>query len=152
MDNQNSTAPIEKMELTRKQDQELKIFFMIGRRPLPVPEERIVAILAYILEDALEKAKHDYPGFGLFYNGQSMTVKELLEKIHSQGTVISPPTHSSVSKELRIEEKKSEPPEKIGFDQFKNGLMLVVDDYLQGEDKETLKRIISGLKYEPIKR
>jgi hypothetical protein len=127
--------PTEKFEIKRTEEQDLKIFFMMGRK---LSEERIIATIAYKLEDAFIKAKKDYPGFSLIYNGQNVTVRELLEKLQLEES-ISPPVDN------RVEEEPL-PPEKIKFEQFRQGLMLVVDEYTKGKDKEELKKIIGRLK------
>ena len=137
------TQPIvEKLKLTREESQELRIFFMIGKRPLRnmIVEEKVVAILAYQLEDAFSKAKKENPGFGLLYHGQNTTVRELLSQLQTD-SVVSLPTHSE---EGRVE--KPDPPEKISLEQFRTGLMLVADEYVTDpNDQKELKRIISEL-------
>ena len=125
-----------------EESQELRIFFMIGRKLLPKPEEKVVAILAYQLEDAFENAKKDNLGFGLLYNGQNMTIRELLAKLQTD-SVVSPPVHQE---EKRMEKPHS--PERISFEQFRTGLMLVIDKFITDpKDQKELKRIIGRLRY-----
>jgi len=130
----------EKLELKRTKEQDLRLFFMIGRKLSPMPEEKIIAILSFQLEDAFIKAKTTYLGFNLIYNGQNILMRELLEKLQVEGSV-SPPT----SREERVEEEPLS-PERINFEQFKNCLLLAVDEFTKPEDKETLKNIIKELK------
>ena len=133
-----------KLELPRTEEQDLRMFFIIGKRVVPPPiEERVIAPLGYKLEEALGKAKIKYPGFNLFYNGQNMTVRELLEQLRTNGS-ISPSTEQG---EAREEEPL--PPEKLRFEQFRNCLLLVVNEYVPEKDRDTLKDIIKQLKNEP---
>jgi len=149
-----------KLELTREEHQELRIYFFIGRKqvieigmgifPIPKPtqvEERVIFALAYKLEEAFEKAKLKEPGFALTFNGQSMTVRELLSQLQIDG-VVSPPTGKEPP---RVEEPI--PPAQLNFQQFKAGLLFAANEekiiYQNPEDRETLKRIIETLKYEP---
>ena len=129
--------PQEKLELKRTEEQDLRLFFLIGRKLSLIPEERIIVILAFKLEDAFVRAKTTYPGFGLTYNGQNILMKELLEKLQTEGNV-SPPTAQKVWEEPL-------PPEKLKFEEFRNCLLLVADEYTMEKDKETLKEIIERL-------
>jgi len=137
------TQPQEKLELKRTEEQDLRLFFLIGRKLSSIPEERIIVILAFKLEDAFVRAKTTYPGFGLTYNGQNILMKELLEKLQTEGNV-SPPTAQKV-------EEESLPPEVLSFERFRYGLILAAEEYASENDRETLKNIIKQLKNEPKK-
>ena len=135
--------PQEKLELKRTEEQDLRLFFIMGKKQLPIPEERIIVILAFQLEDAFLRAKTTYPGLGLTYNGQNILMKELLEKLQTEGSV-SPPTAQ------RVEEEPL-PPEKLRFEEFRNCLLLAADSYAKIKDREMLKDIIKRLN-EPEKK
>jgi len=145
-----------KLELTREEHQELRIYFFIGRKNIielsvfPMPpqkEEKIIFALAYKLEEAFEKAKLKEQGFALTFNGQSMTVRELLSQLQIN-EVVSPPTSEEPAK---IEEPI--PPAQLNFEEFRAGLLFTANEdeivYKNPEDRETLKRIIETLKYAP---
>ena len=128
----------DKLELTRDDRQDLTLYFFIAKRP---NEERVVAILAFQLEDAFQGAKQEAMGFILVFTGQKVPMKELLFRLQIDRT-ISPP--------ISPEKVKAEQPlsaEKINFESFKNGLLLVVDDYVEFKDKEVLKGILGRLQY-----
>lgn len=135
----------QKLELTRQEAQDLRIFFMIGKKVVPILEERVMFSLAFKLEEAFEKIKLESPGYLLLYTGQNMTVKELLEGLQFN-KVVSPPTN----KEESIREEPL-PPEQLNFEQFRNCLLLVAEEYVKPEDQERLKEIIKELKYKEKK-
>lgn len=122
--------PNKKMVLNRVQDQELKLFFFIGKPTSPLAGEIVAPILGYILEDAFILAKRDYPGYLLHYTSQNMPVKDILGMVHQE---LSPPST------LTTTSKKT-------FEQFRSELILVSEKFVDGQDQETLKRIIKGLK------
>ncbi len=148
-----TTTPIEKLQLTREEHQELRIYFFIGERkvmdtggflPIPMPssiERKCMYAIAYKLEEAFEITKKLDPGWSCFYTGQNTTVREFLEHLQIDQFVSPPKTE-----EPKLEE--ADPPKKISFEQFRLNLLLVADDYVKPEDRETLKRIISELQWD----
>ncbi len=127
-----------KLELTRNGKQDLMLYFFVAKK---INDERVVAILAYQLEDALQRAKQEAVGFTLFYNGQKTSMRELLLRLQTGGVIFP----ASDLQEIRQEQ--SLPAEKISFENFKSCLLMALDDYVIIEDKDKLKEIIGRLKY-----
>ena len=141
------TEASKKMELTRKQEQELKLYLFIGKMAVPSKvkgstqvAEKVIAILGYTLEEALRRGNLSNPGFSVLITGQSIPAKELLAKINSHNAVIAPIRTMLGSKPKKVKAKK------VSFKQFKCNLMLAADSFAKGEDKKVLKKIISNLK------
>lgn len=131
-------AQAKKFKLEKKTKEELKIYFMIARpQSIKIPNEAVLGILAYNLEDALLKAQGLIPEFNIVFHGQIATVKELLNKIYLEQNVIVPP------KKKLIEIKPE--PEKLSREQFKAGLMLALEEFTKGRNKKELKKIIEKL-------
>lgn len=138
MDTQPIPTPTEKLDLKREETKDLRIYFFIARTPeIKVEQEKCVAVLAYDLENALIRASQEAKGLGIVFHGQSSTVKELIEKIYLEG-VISPPTTEVIEPVIK---------EKLSLEQFKSGLLMILEEYVKDEkEKVELKTIIEKLK------
>jgi hypothetical protein len=130
----------EKLELSRIQPQDLRIYFMIARPiKLEIANEKVIAILAYDIDSAVMKARMMAQGLEIVYYGQSLPIKELIDKIYLDNVLIPPPTE---------EAKVLESPDikKLNKEQFKAGLLLVLNDLVKvEEDRIKLKEIIEKL-------
>ena len=130
--------PNKKLNLKVDEVLELKVWFMIARQPkIEIQNEKVIAVLAYRLEDALAKAKEEAKELTLVFHGQAIPVRELIEKIYLEGVVSPPPVEPSTIKEV--------PKEKMSQETFKASLLLVLNEFCPPEDKENLKKIIEKI-------
>ena len=138
MEDKPTTQPDKKLNLKIDEVLELKIYFMIARQQdIKIPNEKVVASLAYNLEGALEKAREEAKGLNLAYHGQNIPVKDLIEKIYLEG-VISPITTEPSSEITKPDMTKQ---------QFLFNLLLVADTFVADkEEKDELKRLLSKIK------
>ena len=122
-----------KLKLEKEQPEPLKIYFMIVRQSkIDVPNEAVLAVLSYTLEDALRKARQQAQKFNVIYHGQNIEVNEMLKKLQLEG-LIAPP----------VKGVKTAKP-KSTKQQFLWNLQMIMEDYVKSKkDKETLKKIIS---------
>lgn len=132
----------EKLELSRTEPSDLKIYFMISRPiKLELTNEKVIAILAYDIESALVKAKVIAQGLEVVYYGQALPVRELINKLYLDNVIVPPPAEPSKT----IEPEKE--IEKLSIQQFKAGLLMVLNDFLKVEtDRKKLKEIIKKIK------
>lgn len=137
--------------LTRKEDQELRIYFFIGQRG---QDKRVFYITGFKLEDAfrtLENVKKEYT---LIFTNQSPTVRRFMRELEIESLV-----HQEMITPRPLEIKENEPKEsspiEMNFEKFRSGLLFCANEkditYQGSTDQETLKKIISGLKYESPK-
>jgi len=66
-------------------------FFIVRSGVYRIPNEAVLAVLAYDLETALARAKNDAGALDITYRGQNISIYRLIEKLHLD-TVVSPPT------------------------------------------------------------
>jgi len=133
--------PKEKLALTQEQVADLRIFFMIAR-PLniQITNEKVIAILAYSFDTAINKARTEAQGLDIVYYGQTLPVKELISKLYLDNVIILPPS-SEIPKVIQPEDIK-----KINKEAFKAGLLLVLSDYVEVDaDRDKLKEIIDKI-------
>lgn len=149
--------------LTRKEDQELRIYFFIGQKNVmqvtpftpPKIEQRIIYVTGFKLEEVFEVAKKKASGFNLLFTAQSPTIREFLRELELESLA-----HEALAKTKEIPVEKKEPaeielaPVQMNFEQFKAGLLYCANEadiiYQNPKDKETLKQIISGLNHKEI--
>jgi len=154
--------------LKRKEDQELRIYFFVADRPQIQAqiERKIIYVTGFKLEDAFELSKRKGEGFNLMYTAQNPTVREFLHELEleslayeallNKGKGPGPmpiPDDDEILKEKPLSEEKPLSPVQINFERFRSGLLLFANEeavvFEDPEDREKLKKIISGLKYEP---
>lgn len=131
-----------KLKLKREvhEEEKLKIFFMFVKNDNTVPiGEQIAAIIAYRPQEAVSKAMQDYPGRNIFYQGQSVIVEDFIKQVYLLDKI-----------EMNIENQPLGiiPPidtKRLSKEQFKSGLLLVLDNFTKEEDKEALKSIIEKI-------
>jgi len=136
-------SPENKFELTINEPQELKIYFFIGRKVLDMNhfEEKIISMVAYNLETALEQGRKDYEGYVVTYNGQNTTVKSFLTKLNVDFGMFNAEPAPSMKFEF-----PPLTPQEVSFEQFRCNLLFVADRYVSEKDREALKQIIKNLK------
>jgi hypothetical protein len=156
--------------LTRKEDQELRIYFFIGKRNvfdvnMPMSpaqaDQTIIYVWEFKLEDAFEKAKIEaQPGnYNLTFTGQKPTVREFLHKLELESVALQIVSEPKPPQEIKIAKEEIPPaplpamtPRQMSFEQFRAGLLFFANEsgviYQQEDDREVLQKIISGLKYE----
>jgi hypothetical protein len=136
----------EKLELSRTQPQDLRIYFMIARPiKLEIANEKVIAILAYDIDSAVNKAKTMAQGLEIIYYGQTLPVKELIDKIYLDSVIIPPPALEA-PKTIQSEEAKPPDVKRLNREQFKWGLLLVLNEFVKvAEDKQKLKEIIEKI-------
>ena len=124
------------LPLSEVSKKDLKLFYFISRpMPLEVKNEGVVTSVGFDLETAIAKALQKGPsGYSIKFVG-SQLVKDIVDIV-------------SLS-EKKVDQNPPSPQEKvkkINFVQFKNNLLLVVDDFVEKkEDQIVLKRIIKEL-------
>jgi len=170
---EDTTKATPNLLLKRQEDQELRIYFFIGERivspfaPL-MPQARkaqaqkqIFYVVAFKLEEAFETAKIKGQGFNLFYTAQNPTVREFLHELELESLAYQAlqerPVKPKVEEKKPEEIKKVEPAEikltlaSLDFEKFRAGLLFCANEadiiYQNPEDREILKKIISGLGY-----
>lgn len=130
-----------KLPVVDKQDRDLRLYFLVYRPiQLSVPNEGMAAILSYDLDKAIERAKQIVPlNYFMVCLGYK-TVKELLEVIQIEGSLI-----------IKSGEKQELPSiEKISIEQFRNGLMLVANEYCEPKDREILLDILKRVSLQKV--
>ena len=139
MPDKPTPQPKDKLELKREQSQDLRIYFMIARQPeIKIENEKVIAVIAYTLEDSLIKAREEAKTLNIIFHGQSMTVSSLIEKLYLDN-IVSPQPDG---------EEKIEPVnlEKLSKEQFLAGLSMVLEEFTEEKDKEVLRDIIKKIK------
>ena len=124
-----------KLSLTKLTD--LKLFFFIVRQvQIETPNEGVISVLAYNLENAIPSAKAKTPkGYQLKFTG-NQPVKGILDAVESISKSVP-----GLKPEKSLQEIK-----KISVEQFKNNILLVADDFIKKDkDKIILKRIVKNL-------
>ena len=158
--------------LKRQEDQELRIYFFIGDRPQmnmmmppgtrPQADRRVIYVAGFKLEEAFETAKMKGNGFNLLYTAQNPTVREFLHELELESLAIQAlKERPKVKVEDPLPQPAKEPvkvelsPKQFSFEKFRSGLLFCANEkdiiYESPEDQEVLKKIISGLSYEPSK-
>jgi len=134
------TPQAEKFKLTQDHPSDLRIYFMIARPiHLQIANEKVVAILAYNIDTALNRAKTEAPGLEIVYYGQTTTVKELIDKLYLD-TPILPPASKEIKTVQPLEIKK------LNKEKFKAGLLFVLEEFVKVEgDRKKLKEIIEKI-------
>ena len=133
-----------KYEIKKTFNEALKIYFLIVRPAIipPIMNERAIGVVAYKVEDAVEKAREDYatPGMTAISHNDYISVEDMLKKINVEGiTIVSAPQSP---RDVKPEKKPT-----IGLEGLKAGLLLAMEEYVKNkEDQEHLKRIVSNLK------
>jgi len=127
-----------KLPIVDQQERELRLYFMVSRPiQLSIPNEGIAAILSYDLDEAAKKVRKIIPiNYFVSYLGYK-TVNDLLKDIQLEGTVVVEPEGN---KEVLAKEK-------ISAEQFRNGLMLVANDYCSEEDKNIIISILEKVEF-----
>ncbi len=148
--------------LERQENQELRIYFFIGSKPVvfpPVkqdgPNNRVVYVIGFKLEEAFKTAQIKGLGFSLVFTGQSPTVREFLREMELESLVYEALKNKkplqTTEKPIQIQTKIEVTPAQMNFENFRSGLLLFANEkgviYKNPEDQEILKRIISGLSY-----
>lgn len=136
----------QQLKIEKDIKEKLKLYLLIlrDRQFSPFPGERLKGILAYRAEDALQEVKEKYskPNLGFFYTGDYILPEELLRRIETKGIVISVPKEKPT-----IEPKPILPPQTLGVEGLKAGLLMAADNYLDEEqDRIDLKRLINKIK------
>lgn len=164
------TATKPNILMKRQEDQELRIYFFIGNKPVMVnlqssqptqPETKVFYVVAFKLEEAFDLVKVKGEGFNMVYTAQNPTVREFLHELELESLAFEL-LEKEKPKTLEVEEKepaKKEPvdikidltPAKVNFEKFKAELLYCANEktiiYQNKEDKEILKQIVSGLRY-----
>ena len=131
-----------------KTREKLRIFFLIIRpRNIPrIEHERVIGVIAYRHDEALEKIRKDYleknPSFeSLLHEKDYIYVEDVLKVINVEGiTIINVP-------EVLKDVKPDQIIPTIGFEAFKSGLLFAVDKYLkEKKDKEQMRKLIKKCK------
>ena len=151
--------------LKRKEEQDLRIYFFIGDRPnsfipgqRPQAERKVIYVAGFKLEEAFETAKRKGNGFNLLFTAQNPTVSKFLRELELESL-----TQELLEKSMPVVSQDPLPQpaverpqqSKAGFESFRAGLIFAANEdgvvYENPEDQKVLKRIISGLRYEPLK-
>jgi len=144
MENISSVNEIEnKYSLEKDFKEKLKIFFMAVRPGPPnfLSDERFVGIISYTHDSAFQKGneiflKDKSKNLSLISHGDYELMENILGNLELVGKAIV------IEKEKIIEK----PAEKIGIEQFKNSLKLILNDYIKDEnDRIFLARIINTI-------
>lgn len=137
-----TNTQINKLEMTKKFDEKLKLFlFDIRPKAFPVvPEEKMMGIIDYRADEAVEKLKRTVPlipGFAGFHTGDFILIEDILKEVADYTPV--------QRTELII---KEEPIREINdIEKFKNCLLLAAEKFVGDDrDREVLKVIISKIK------
>jgi len=175
MEEKTATKP--NILMRRKEDQELRIYFFIGNKQdmmvqyqsdKPVQKEtKVFYVTAFKLEEAFELAKMKGQGFQLLYTAQNPTVREFLHELELESVAFEAlekekekPQKVKIKeielpKEELVEIKRDLNPAKMSFKKFRAGLLYCANEkgiiYEEPRDKETLKKIIGGLRYRSSK-
>lgn len=127
------TQTEKKMPLSRLENRELRAYVFISRQvDIKVMNEGVSLIFSFDLDKAMEKVFTIAPLGSYIKPMGYMLVKDLINKIEvgEATTIIS----------------QAEPIKKeITKEQFICNLKLIADQFLEGEDKEKLKEIISRI-------
>lgn len=137
--NMEQTSQSEKLNLQNNNPYPLKIYlFILREKEIKINEEKSAIVLAYDLDSALGKATQVSNGWNIYYHGQSMPVKNLIDALYLEETIL-PSSQSDSQVDI--------PKEKLGLEEFKSGLLLVADSYVKDDkDKVEIKRIINSIK------
>ena len=133
----------EKFKLKKDFEEKLKIYFLFVKDDQAMPHGQIIgAIVAYRPEDALTKARQDYPNKNIFWQGQFVTIEDLLKMLYSEEGII---TIKIEPKEISFQKERIL-PQKLNKEQFVQGLQLATDEFVKDENdkkniKEALKKI-----------
>ena len=164
MEESTNTKP--NILLKRNEEQELRIYFFIGDRPNPFPipgqrpqaERKVIYVAGFKLEEAFEVAKRKGDGYNLLFTAQNPTVSKFLRELELESL-----TQELLEKSMPVVSQDPLPQpaverpqqSKAGFESFRAGLIFAANEdgvvYENPEDQKVLKRIISGLRYEPLK-
>lgn len=130
------------LQKTFQEEEKLKIFFMCVQDKSTIPPKvKFVGVISYRHLDAVEKARkmwaENQPRVFIASHGDFEFMEEILKRVNCEGiTIIN-----------QIPVRSPENPKKIGKDQLKYDLMLVLDDYVKDEEKrKVLKNIIEEIK------
>ncbi len=132
-------SQVEKFKLKKKTEQDLKLYFFIVHPGKPyIKNEAILAIIGYDLESAQIRANQDAKGIPLTYTGQNAVIKDFVNQLYLRDLVIpsvkTPESIKPISKE------------KLSKEQFKLGLIMVMEDFIKSKkDQEVLNEIIGKL-------
>lgn len=128
------------LKLNKEFSEKLKLFFMfVKNNPSPPAGESIGCIIAYRAEDAVSRGIRDYPTKNIFYQGQFIEVENLIKQLYTQDGKIE---ISAGPDQVQV---KPMPKEKLSREQFKSGLLMVLNEFTPKEDQETLKGIIEKI-------
>ena len=133
----------EKFKLKKDFEEKLKIYFLFVKEDPTIPHGQIIgAIMAYRPEDALTKARQDYPHKNIFWQGQFVTIEDLLKMLYSEeGTITIKMEPQGVSFQ-----QENILPQKLSKEQFIQGLLLTIDEFIKDEkDKENIKEALKKI-------
>ena len=133
----------EKFKLKKDFEEKLKIYFLFVKDDSTMPHGQIIgAIVAYRPEDALTKARQDYPNKNIFWQGQFVTIEDLLKMLYSEEGII---TIKIEPKEISFQKEKIL-PQKLNKEQFIQGLSLAIDEFVkEKEDQNKLREILKKI-------
>lgn len=125
-----------KLNLIDTRKQELKLFFWLTRQ-----NNSIEVALGYDIEDSLKTLNQRLPaGIPLSYKG-FMTVSGLLSQVKDDKKEVKKEARKGARKEVKMENTK-----KMNKEQFKNSLLLVLNDFIKRDgEKKALTKIIKKL-------
>ena len=139
MENKPTPQPNPKLNLKRDEVLDLRIYFMVARKEdIKVSNEKVVACLAYNLEEALIKAKEEAGPLNIIFHGQSMPVSVLIEKLYLDNIISPQPEGKEIIEPINLEQLSKE--------QFLAGLSMALEEFAEEKDKEVLREIIKRIK------